>query len=126
MKLKKHNRYAYSPITERQDFTCPEGKRLAFWIGDLERERQQGAARETAARERSDAGSSGDSSVKRTAEAEERAKERPGFLNFPDILPIQGGLPITVQGEVVGAIGVSGVQSQEDEQVAAAGIAALG
>ena len=58
--------------------------------------------------------------------AEERAKERPGFLNFPDILPIQGGLPITVQGEVVGAIGVSGVQSQEDEQVAAAGIAALG
>ena len=58
--------------------------------------------------------------------AEERAKERPGFLNFPDILPIQGGLPIAVQGEVVGAIGVSGVQSHEDEQVAAAGIAALG
>lgn len=58
--------------------------------------------------------------------AEERAKERPGFLNFPDILPIQGGLPILAQGEVVGAIGVSGVQSHEDEQVANAGIAALG
>jgi allantoinase len=31
MKLKKHNRYAYSPITERQDFTWPDGKRLAFY-----------------------------------------------------------------------------------------------
>jgi len=57
---------------------------------------------------------------------EDRAKERPGFLNFPDVLPIQGGLPILVQGECIGAIGVSGVQSHEDEQVAQAGIAALG
>ena len=57
---------------------------------------------------------------------EDRAKERPGFLNFPDILPIQGGLPIIVQGECIGAIGVSGVQSHEDEQVAKAGIDALG
>ena len=31
MKLKKHNRYAYSPITERQDFTWPDGKRIAFY-----------------------------------------------------------------------------------------------
>ena len=31
MKLKKHNRYAYSPITERQDFTWPGGKRIAFY-----------------------------------------------------------------------------------------------
>ena len=31
MKLKKHNRYAYSAITERQDFTWPDGKRLAFY-----------------------------------------------------------------------------------------------
>src|SRR5262249_61251650 len=57
---------------------------------------------------------------------EERLKERPAFVLFPDILPIQGGLPILAQGECVGAIGVSGVQSHEDEQVAAAGIAALG
>ena len=57
---------------------------------------------------------------------EERAKERPGFLNFPNVLPIQGGLPILAQGECVGAIGVSGVQSHEDEQVAQAGINALG
>jgi glc operon protein GlcG len=57
---------------------------------------------------------------------EDRIKERPAFLLFPDILPIQGGVPILAQGECVGAIGVSGVQSHEDEQVANAGIAALG
>jgi glc operon protein GlcG len=48
------------------------------------------------------------------------------MLNFPDAFPIQGGLPILHQGDIIGAVGVSGVQSHEDEQVAAAGIAALG
>ena len=57
---------------------------------------------------------------------EDRIKERPAFLLFPDILPIQGGVPILSGGECVGAIGVSGVQSHEDEQVANAGLAALG
>ena len=57
---------------------------------------------------------------------EERIKERPAFVLFPGILPIQGGVPILAQGECVGAVGVSGVQSHEDEQVANAGIAALG
>jgi glc operon protein GlcG len=57
---------------------------------------------------------------------EDAAKVRPGVLNFPDAFPIQGGLPILHQGELIGAVGVSGVQSHEDEQVAAAGIAALG
>ena len=57
---------------------------------------------------------------------EETVKQRPGVLSFPDAFPIQGGLPIIHQGEVIGAVGVSGVQSHEDEQVAAAGIAALG
>jgi len=42
------------------------------------------------------------------------------------VLPVQGGVPITVSGECVGAVGVSGVQSHEDEQIANAGIAALG
>ena len=37
----------------------------------------------------------------------------------------QIGLPITVDGEIVGSIGVSGVQSSQDGQVAAAGAAAL-
>jgi uncharacterized protein GlcG (DUF336 family) len=57
---------------------------------------------------------------------EDRVKERPVFLKFPDNLPIQGGVPLMYQGECVGAIGVSGVQSHEDEQIANAGIAALG
>jgi glc operon protein GlcG len=57
---------------------------------------------------------------------EDMVKQRPGMLNFPDAFPVQGGLPIIHQGEIIGAVGVSGVQSHEDEQVAAAGIAALG
>ena len=57
---------------------------------------------------------------------EDRVKDRPVFLKFPGNLPIQGGMPIMYQGDCVGAIGVSGVQSHEDEQIANAGIGALG
>jgi glc operon protein GlcG len=57
---------------------------------------------------------------------EDRAKDRPAFMNFPGILQIQGGLPIMYEGECVGAIGVSGVPSHEDEEIAKAGIDALG
>jgi glc operon protein GlcG len=58
---------------------------------------------------------------------EDRIKERPGFVTFPTPgVMFQGGLPIVHQGECVGAIGVSGVQSHEDEQVAQAGVTALG
>ena len=56
---------------------------------------------------------------------EDRVKERPGFISFPAGLFIQGALPIIYDNECVGAIGVSGVQSFEDEQIARAGIAAL-
>ncbi len=56
---------------------------------------------------------------------EDRVKERPAFMNFPGVLQIQGGLPIMYEGECVGAIGVSGVQSHEDEQIAKAGIDTL-
>jgi glc operon protein GlcG len=57
---------------------------------------------------------------------EDRVKERPGFASFPAGILIQGGLPIMHENECVGAIGVSGVQSHEDEQVAQAGTNALG
>ena len=57
---------------------------------------------------------------------EDRVKERPAFANFPAGLLIQGALPVMHQNECVGAVGVSGVQSHEDEQVALAGINALG
>ena len=56
---------------------------------------------------------------------EDRIKDRPAFAKAAVSTPIQGGVPIMVQGECVGAIGVSGVQSHEDEQVASAGVAAL-
>jgi len=56
---------------------------------------------------------------------EERVKERPAFAGFPAGILIQGGLPIVYDNECVGAIGVSGVQSHEDEQVAQAGVNAI-
>ena len=56
---------------------------------------------------------------------EDRIKDRPSFLKFPGVLPLQGGVPVMYQNECVGAIGVSGVQSHEDEQIANAGAAAL-
>jgi len=56
---------------------------------------------------------------------EDRVKERPAFANFPAGILIQGGVPILCRNECVGAIGVSGVQSHEDEQVAQAGVATV-
>ncbi len=57
---------------------------------------------------------------------EERIKAgRNAMLGMPGITPVQGGLPIIAEGVCVGGVGVSGVQSHEDEQIAAAGIKAL-
>ena len=60
-----------------------------------------------------------------TAGWQERVKTRPEMLRMPGVLPVQGGLPIVVEGGCVGGVGVSGVQSHEDEQIAKAGIDAL-
>lgn len=46
-------------------------------------------------------------------------------LKVPGAMPVEGGLPLIVDGKIVGAIGVSGVASQQDGVVAAAGVAAL-
>jgi len=46
-------------------------------------------------------------------------------LALPEALPIEGGLPIIVDGKIVGAIGVSGVKSTEDAQIATAGLEVL-
>lgn len=56
---------------------------------------------------------------------QERVAKRPELLNMPEVTPVQGGLPIMVDGVCVGGVGISGVQSHEDEQIAAAGIKAL-
>lgn len=60
-----------------------------------------------------------------TKRLEDIARERPGMLRMPGRLPVQGGLPIMHDGECIGGIGVSGVQSHEDEEIAAEGLAAL-
>ena len=52
---------------------------------------------------------------------------RTAFLSAPEIEGmLEGGVPILKDGQVIGAIGVSGVKSPEDAQIARAGIAALG
>lgn len=52
---------------------------------------------------------------------------RVSFLSAPTLQGmLEGGVPILVQGQCVGAVGVSGVKSTEDAQIARAGIAALG
>jgi glc operon protein GlcG len=50
---------------------------------------------------------------------------RTSMIKMPGILPVQGGMPIMADGSCIGAVGVSGVQSQQDEQIAQAGIDAL-
>jgi uncharacterized protein GlcG (DUF336 family) len=51
---------------------------------------------------------------------------RVSFLSAPVLHGmLEGGVPIVVDGQVIGAVGVSGVKSTEDAQIARAGIAAL-
>ena len=42
---------------------------------------------------------------------------------LPDFTPLQGGVPIVRNGQVVGAVGVSGVTAAKDEEIARAGVA---
>lgn len=53
------------------------------------------------------------------------ASGRQGVLGLPGVLPSEGGVPLTWKGQIVGAIGVSGVKSSEDGQIARAGAAIL-
>jgi glc operon protein GlcG len=55
---------------------------------------------------------------------EERVKDRPGWLMFPNGLPMSGGVPLFHGKECVGGIAVSGI-AEDDEKVAEAGAAAL-
>jgi len=51
---------------------------------------------------------------------------RVSLVANPELLPLQGGIPLVVGGQVVGAIGVSGAASaQQDEELAKAGAASL-
>jgi glc operon protein GlcG len=51
---------------------------------------------------------------------------RTAMVALNDFTPLQGGVPITVDGKVVGAIGVSGNNPPKDEEIALAGANALG
>lgn len=52
---------------------------------------------------------------------------RASFLSVPEIKGmVEGGVPVMKDGQCLGAVGVSGVKSGEDAQIAKAGIAALG
>jgi glc operon protein GlcG len=57
--------------------------------------------------------------------AEAMKKGNTEVLAFPDFFPNQGGLPIQVDGQTIGAIAASGAKSEIDEAVAQAGIDAL-
>jgi glc operon protein GlcG len=50
---------------------------------------------------------------------------RQALLSLPGVTAVEGGLPILVDGRVIGAVGVSGMQSSQDSQVAEAGLAAF-
>ena len=50
---------------------------------------------------------------------------RNAFLSAPLQGMLEGGVPIVVEGHVIGAVGVSGVKSSEDAQIAKAAVAAL-
>jgi uncharacterized protein GlcG (DUF336 family) len=50
---------------------------------------------------------------------------RQALLSMPGIIAVEGGIPILVDGRVIGAVGVSGMQSAQDSQVAEAGLAAF-
>lgn len=56
---------------------------------------------------------------------EQVAGGRNALLGLPGAVPLEGGLPLVVDGQVIGAIGVSGVTAQQDGQIAQAGVEAL-
>ena len=50
---------------------------------------------------------------------------RVAFVSAPLLTSLEGGVPVVVDGQVIGAVGVSGVTSGEDAQVASVGATAL-
>ncbi|MFI8482063.1 heme-binding protein [Pseudomonas sp. NPDC078700] len=50
---------------------------------------------------------------------------RNAFLSAPLLTTLEGGVPVIIDGQVVGAVGVSGVKADQDAQVAKAGVQSL-
>jgi glc operon protein GlcG len=53
------------------------------------------------------------------------AEGRTALVRLPGGIPFEGGVPISVDGQVIGAIGISGVTAQQDGMIAQAGVDAL-
>ncbi len=60
-----------------------------------------------------------------TAVLEQQARDNPAILSFPRRMPLTGGMPLLHAGEVVGAVGSSGAQPDEDQAVCEAALAAM-
>lgn len=52
-------------------------------------------------------------------------KGRTAFVSAPLLTPLEGGVPVIIDGQVIGAVGVSGLTAAQDAQVAKAAVAAL-
>src|SRR5262245_33127286 len=50
---------------------------------------------------------------------------RTALVALPGAVPLEGGIPLSVDGQMIGAIGVSGVTAQQDGMIAQAGVDAL-
>lgn len=50
---------------------------------------------------------------------------RTAFVTAPLLTSLEGGVPVLVEGQVIGAVGISGLKPEQDAQVAKAGVAAL-
>ncbi|WP_112322963.1 GlcG/HbpS family heme-binding protein [Oceanibium sediminis] len=61
-----------------------------------------------------------------TGALEDRVGGRPAMVLLPGATLLRGGLPVQQGGGVAGAIGISGLAPDQDEQVAAAAVAAIG
>ena len=51
---------------------------------------------------------------------------RTGLLSKPGIITLEGGVPVLANGHIIGAIGISGMQSAQDGVIAAAALEAFG
>ncbi|GJD49434.1 hypothetical protein OPKNFCMD_2164 [Methylobacterium crusticola] len=60
-----------------------------------------------------------------TADLQDQVGANPALLSFPGRMPLSGGVPLTAHGHVVGGVGSSGAQPDEDEAVCRAATAAL-
>lgn len=60
-----------------------------------------------------------------TAPMEDRIADRPGMVVLPGATPLKGGVPLVSGGQVIGAIGISGLAPQDDHRVAEAAAAQI-